>query len=417
METDIQERIRAEIELAAENSIIINQEYLDDEQLTRERQFEVLTEIFNTNVRSEEIRAISNHFSPVFRNGHPIHLSVLGKTGTGKTISLLWFLAQIQRLCEERGIPFRQVHLDLCCPAPCFRALNTLACLLGASKFYKKGISLEELMARIEVSLQHAQGYVVIFVDEADNVRTDFNTFYQFLIKRLPQRISSRLVLIFVSNRLNWTDNLDPRVKSCLKVREMIFEPYDAESLRKILEMRLQKALRAGRIEDGVIAKIAALSSRQHGDARKAVNLLTRSAYIAERLGQRITLDIVDRANEDIERDKYLDMIRTSPKQLQAALYAALTGKSKVGALHTGDAHLVYTRFCNEVGLEPISQRAFSDLLYELDMYGYIRARTVSRGRYGRTKEVYVSLEPAVRETLVRQIRKNFDLCGEVTNV
>jgi len=214
METDIQERIRAEIEHAAENSIIINQEYLDDEQLTRERQFEVLTEIFNMNVRDEEIRAISNHFSPVFRNGHPIHLSVLGKTGTGKTISLLWFLAQIQKLCEERGISFRQAHLDLCCPAPCFRALNTLACMLGASKHYKKGISLEELMARIELSLKTSKGYVVIFVDEADNVRTDFNTFYQFLIKRLPQRISARLVLIFVSNRLNWTDNLDPRVKS-----------------------------------------------------------------------------------------------------------------------------------------------------------------------------------------------------------
>ncbi|MEI8042225.1 MAG: AAA family ATPase [Verrucomicrobiota bacterium] len=412
METDIQARIRTEIELAAENSIIINQEYLDDEQLTRERQFEVLTEIFNMNVRDEEIRAISHHFSPVFRNGHPIHLSVLGKTGTGKTISLLWFLAQIQRFCEQRGIPFRQVHLDLCCPAPCFRALNTLACMFGASKYYKKGISLEELMSRIEMSLQVTKGYVVIFVDEADNVRTDFNTFYQFLIKRLPQRISARLILIFVSNRLNWTDNLDPRVKSCLKVREMIFEPYDAESLRKILEMRLQKALRPKRVEDGVVAKIAALSSRQHGDARKAVNLLTRSAYLAERLGQKITLDIVDRANEDIERDKYLDMIRTSPKQLQAALYAALTGKSKLGALQTGDAHLVYTRFCNEVRLAPISQRAFSDLLYELDMYGYIRARTVSRGRYGRTKEIHVSVEPTMRETLIRQIRKNFDLAA-----
>jgi cell division control protein 6 len=408
--------IRAEIELAAENSIIMNQEYLDDEQLTRERQFEVLAEIFNTNVRNQEVRAISNHFSPIFRDGRPIHLSVLGKTGTGKTISLLWFLAQIQRLCEKRGIPLRQVHLDLCCPAPCFRALNTLACLLGASKHYRKGISLEELMGRIETSLQASKGYLVVFVDEADNVRTDFNTFYQFLIKRLPQRISVRLILIFVSNRLNWTEDLDSRVKSCLKVREMIFEPYDAESLRRILEMRLQKALRPGRIEDGVVAKIAALSSRQHGDARKAVNLLTRSAYLAERLGQKVTLEIVDQANIDIERDKYLDMIRTSPKQLQAALYAALTGKSKEGALHTGDAHLVYTRFCEEASLEPISQRAFSDLLYELDMYGYIRARTVSRGRYGRTKEIYVSLEPAVRLAVVREIRKSFDMCGEVTS-
>lgn len=414
METDIKKRIRETIELAAENSIILNQEYLDDEQLTRERQFEVLTEIFNMMVRNEEIRAISNHFSPVFRNGHPNHLSVLGKTGTGKTITLLWFLAQIGQLCEERGIPFRQVHLDLCCPAPCFRALNTFACLLNASKHYRKGISLEELMVRIEMSLKSSKGYLVVFVDEADNVRTDFNTFYQFLIKRLPQRISCRLILIFVSNRLNWTENLDPRVKSCLKVREMIFEPYDAESLRRILEMRLQKALRPGSVEDGVIGKIAALSSRQNGDARKAVNLLTRSAYLAERLGKMITLDIVDQANEDIERDKYLDMMRTSPKQLQAALYAALTGKSKLGPLQTGDAHLVYTRFCEEVGLEPLSQRAFSDLLYELDMYGYIRARTVSRGRYGRTKEIHASVESAVREALVREVRKNFGLCGEV---
>jgi hypothetical protein len=42
VETDIQERVRAEIELAAENSIIINREYFDNEQRTRERQFEVL---------------------------------------------------------------------------------------------------------------------------------------------------------------------------------------------------------------------------------------------------------------------------------------------------------------------------------------------------------------------------------------
>src|SRR5512139_839495 len=142
--------------------------------------------------------------------------------------------------------------------------------------------------------------------------------------------------------------------------------------------------------------------------------MLTRSAYLAERLGQRITLEIVDRANEEIERDKYLEMMRTSPKQLQAALYAALTGKSKQGALHTGDAHLAYTRFCNEVSLDPISQRAFSDLLYELDMYGYIRARTVSRGRYGRTKEIHVSVDATVREALVRRIRSNFDLGNEV---
>lgn len=415
MEMDIHERIWAEIKWAADNSIILNQDFLDDEQLTRARQFEVLTEIFNLNVRNEDIRAISHHFSPIFRNGHPIHLSILGKTGTGKTITILWFLAQLEQLCRERGIPFQTVHLDLCCPAPCFRALNTLGCLLSAGRDYRRGISLEELMTRIEKRLATLRGYLVLFVDEADNVRTDFNTFYQFLIKRLPQRISARLVLIFVSNRLNWTDNLDPRVKSCMKVREMIFEPYNAESLRRILDIRVTKALRSDRIEEGVIGKIAALSSRQHGDARRAVNLLTRSAHMAEKLGQPVTLDIVDRANEEIERDKYLDMIRSSPRQLQAALYAALTGKPKTGALHTGDAYLAYSRFCGDVGLPLNTQRAFSDLLYELDMYGFIRARTVSRGRYGRTKEIYIALDPGLRDRLIQQIHSNFEMAKGVT--
>lgn len=415
MQNSIQERIWAEIEEAAENSIVINQEYLDDEQLTRQRQFEVLTEIFNMNIRSQEIRTISNHFSPIFRQGHPNHLSIWGKTGTGKTITISWFMAQVESLCNERGIPFRQVHLDLCCPVPCFRALNTLACLMDASKVYKRGVSLEELMVRIERKLAPLEGYLVIFVDEADNVRTDFNSFYQFLVKRLPQRISARLILVFASNRLNWIESLDPRVKSCLKLREMIFQPYDADSLRKILNIRVSKAMREDRIENGVIAKIAAMASQQHGDARKAVNLLRRSADLAEEERQSISLDIVSRAHEEIERDKYVDMIRESPKQLQAALYAALTGKVKGRSLQTGDAYLVYERFCGEAGLRPVTQRAFSDLICELDMYGLLRAKTVSRGRYGRSKDIRVALPPKIHKELLRVIRSNFDISYGVT--
>jgi len=414
VETDVHRRMLEEIERAAENSIVLNQEFLDDEQLTRKQQFDVLTEIFNMNVRSEDIRSISNHFAPVFRKGHPTHLDAFGKTGTGKTITMLWFLAQLEQLCEMKAIPFRHVHLDLCCPMPCFQALNNLGCMIGATPQYGRGVSLEKLMTRIEGKLQDYDGYLTIFIDEADNVRTDFNTFYQFLIKRLPQRMAGKLILIFVSNRLNWADNLDPRVKSCLKMRELIFDPYDAESLKNILSIRLEKALRVDRIDVGVVDKIAALSSRHHGDARKAVNLLTRSAYLAERLGQRVTLDIVDRAHAEIERDKYLDMVRTSPPQLQASLYAALTGRGKNELLRTGDAYLVYRRFCEEVDMEPNTQRAFSDTLYELDMYGLIRARTVSRGRYGRTKEIHVSLDPRIRARLVHEIRRNFFLSTEV---
>jgi Cdc6-like AAA superfamily ATPase len=93
---------------------------------------------------------------------------------------------------------------------------------------------------------------------------------------------------------------------------------------------------------------------------------------------------------------------------LQAALFATLTGRPRRGVLQTGDAFLGYERFCNSVGLKPLTQRAFSDLICELDMYGFIRARTVSRGRYGRSKEIRVSLADAIQRKLIEVIGGNF---------
>ena len=84
----------------------------------------------------------------------------------------------------------------------------------------------------------------------------------------------------------------------------MIVEPYDAEGLRRILQTRVSKALRSEKVTAGVIENIAALASQQHGDARKAVNLLRRAADLAEEMRQPITLEIVQRANQEIEKRK-----------------------------------------------------------------------------------------------------------------
>jgi len=248
-----------------------------------------------------------------------------------------------------------------------------------------------------------------------DNVRRDLDSFLKFLVKRLPQKVSTRLILVFVSNRLNWMDPIDPRIRSFLKINELIFKPYDAVDLQKILAIRVKRALNPAVVDGGVIQKIAACSSRDHGDARKAVELLTRSAQLAEQEGTRISLQTVDRAHEQIEQDKYVALIRCSPKQLQAALYAILVSErpGNTGPLYTGEAYESYRSFCDQTGLRPLTQRAFSDLVTELDMYGFIRARIISKGRYGRTKEIGVGLSDDVARKLKECILMNFDLKEE----
>jgi cell division control protein 6 len=408
----VRDKIIGQIQHMLDHAVIKNRRFLDDEQLIKAEQLAVLEEIFNANVRDAEIRELSSHFAPVLRHDHPVHLAIWGKTGTGKTLTISYFLNLLAQMCAEKNVVLRYKHLDLSTPMPCFRALNDLACLLNASKRYKKGISLEELMLRIEVALTHYRGYLVLFVDEVDNLRRDKDTFMTFMVRRLPQRIPAKLILVFVSNRLDWPDNLDPRVRSFLKLNEVIFKPYDAEDLRRILTIRVEKALHQDAVEAGVIEKVAALASRDHGDARQAVALLAKSAYLAEKAGTKISLEIVDHASSEIEQDKYVTMIRTAPRQLQAAMGAAIQcvwehGREKGD---TGEVYHIYKGYCQKAQLRPLTQRAFGDMLNELDMYSLLQSHVISRGRYGRTREITVDLPEDLTGRIYEEIKRSLEV-------
>lgn len=410
--TSVKSKIVRQIQHMVRHAVIRDRRYLDDEQLIRSEQLALLEEVFNANVRDAEIRELSSHFAPILRGEHSCHLAIWGKTGTGKTLTSLYFLNLLAEMCRAKRIPMRYEHLDLSTPRPCFRALNDLACLLNASKRYRKGISLEELMLRIETALAEFKGVLVLFVDECDHVRRDKDTFMSFLVRRLPQRIPAKLVLIFASNRLDWPDHLDPRVKSFLKLNELIFKPYDALHLQQILRIRADKALQPRALAPGVIEKIAGLSSRDHGDARRAVALLAKSAYLAEKAGAKITVALVDEAAAQLDQDRYLGLLRSAPAHLQAAMGAVIeaTQKTPEASLGTGEAYDAYKGFCDRIGRSPLTGRAFGDLLNELDMYSLVRTRVLSRGRYGRSREITLDLPETLVERLHTTILLNFEL-------
>jgi len=410
MEPDtVRSRMVSQIRHMVRNAIITDRRFLDDEQLIRSEQLSVLEKVFNAKVRDAEIRELSSHFAGILRGDHPCHLAVWGKTGTGKTLTMTYFLNLLAEMARAQDIEVRREYLDLSTPCPCFRALNDLACLFRASKRYKKGISLEELMLRIEAKLANLRGYLILFVDEIDNIRRDRDTFLSFLVRRLPQRIQAKLVLVFASNRLNWPDHLDPRVKSFLKLNELVFKPYDAIDLRHILRVRVEKAIRPGAVDPGVIDKIAALASMDHGDARRAVALLGKSAYLAEKAGTNVTLAVVDEADDELDRDRYLSLLRSAPAQLQAAMAAVIeaTRRWRGRPIGTGEAYDAYKSFCQRAGLRAQTGRAFGDLVAELDMYSLLRSRVLSRGRYGRTREIVLDLSEEVVGKIRDMIRLN----------
>ena len=60
-------------------------------------------------------------------------------------------------------------------------------------------------------------------------------------------------------------------------------------------------------------------------------------------------------------------------------------------AITTGEVYEIYKELCKKLRSDSLTQRRVADLISELDMLGIITARVISKGRYGRTREINIS--------------------------
>ncbi len=244
-------------------------------------------------------------------------------------------------------------------------------------------------------AVDYHERVVVIMLDEIDKLveKSGDDTLYN-LSRMNSELANSRVSIMGISNDLKFTDFLDPRVKSSLGEEEIVFPPYDANQLRDILQHRADDAFEEGALSDDVIPLCAAFAAQEHGDARRALDLLRTAGELAER-GQteRVEEDHVRRAQEKIELDRVVEVVRTLPTQSKLVLFAIiLLEKNGVHNINTGEVYNIYKRLCDEIDADTLTQRRVTDLISELDMLGIVNAVVVSKGRYGRTKEISLSV-------------------------
>jgi len=183
--------------------------------------------------------------------------------------------------------------------------------------------------------------------DEGDKLKGD-EALYN--LSRINSNLTNAKVsIVGLSNDLKFTDFLDPRVKSSLGEENMIFPPYDASELQDILKQRVEIALKPNTIDDDVIPLCSALAAQEHGDARRALDLLRMSAELAERAGVfKITKKYVKLAQNKIEIDRIIEVVRTLPTQSKLVLLAILLQEKynkrsgTAGAITTGEVYEIY---------------------------------------------------------------------------
>jgi len=349
--------------------------------------------------RGEQIRQIASMLAPILRGERASNLFLYGKTGTGKTLSVQYVRDEIlKRIKKDTDFEVRIEYLNCKLKKVADTEYRILAELI--KKFGEEvpatGLPTQAVYSKFIEIIDSKKQLIVLILDEIDQTVKKISSDFLYNLTRLNSELSkSQICLIGISNNLTFLDELDPRVRSSLSEEEVVFPPYNALQLQEILKNRCEGAFKEKVMTEGLVAKCAAFAAREHGDARRALDLLRIAGELAERDNStKVLLKHLDEANEKIERDKILDVITTEPKQFQLVLYAILqlSEKQKDEPIFTGDIYNLYQDLCVKNRLEVLTQRRVSDILQEFDMLGIINVRVISKGRGGRMREIRLAI-------------------------
>ncbi|MBI3036299.1 orc1/cdc6 family replication initiation protein [Candidatus Woesearchaeota archaeon] len=358
--------------------------------------------------RDDQVRQIASVIAPALRFERPSNLFVYGKTGTGKTLTVKHTTDRLVFVAKNESVSLQKIYVNCKLKNVAdteYRLIASLARQLG-KPLPSTGLPTEDIYKAFFSTVDSEKQLVILILDEIDQLVKKAGDDVLYNLTRINEELkNSQISLIGISNDLLFVDNLDPRVKSSLSEEELLFPPYNALQLQDLLLSRSAIAFRKGAVESGVVEKCAAFAAREHGDARRALELLRVAGELADRRSvATVGISDVDAAEEKIEKDKIVDLVITQPRQAQLVLYSVVSisnGTNKF--IFTGEVYEMYKKYCVEVGLRPLTQRRLSDILSEFDMLGIITARVISKGRYGRTREIMLAQQattPAVKRIL-----------------
>ncbi len=358
--------------------------------------------------REDQINQIAKTLAPALRGERVSNMFLFGTVGTGKSVSVRHVTSELEKRSENIKTLYINCKMKKISDTE-YRLLAELARNLGL-RVPATGLPTDQIYKMFFDVLDSKEQNVILILDEIDALVKKTGDEILYNMTRINQDLKkTKLSIIGISNDVSFTENLDPRVKSSLSEEEVIFPPYNATQLKDILIQRANIAFNSNTLEDGVIAKCAALAAQEHGDARKALDLLRIAGELAERENkEKVTIDHIDKAEDKLDTDRVFSVVRTQPKQSQAVLAAVIRlmddGQKNI---ETGDVFSVYEKICSNRGLKILTQRRVSDLIAELDMLGIINARVVSKGRYGRTKEIRLLLGKTVLKKIKKTLEEN----------
>jgi cell division control protein 6 len=360
--------------------------------------------------RKTEQEQVTQALSPILKQSRPSNLLVYGEPGTGKTLVIKKVLNKIQERVEKSNFPIKLVYTNSKDETAIYGLLVSLGRQidLKEDQLPGNGLAISDVFNRLLKKINDEKLNVIFVIDEIDYLaklvqKTGKDILYQ--LTRANERLErGSLSLVGISNDLTFKDSLDPRVISSLGEEEIVFKNYNVEQIKKILEERINDAFLENSVETGAINRCAAEAGGEHGDARRAIDLILKAGEIAERQqSEKVTDKHVIEASQKMEEQLIKYTLEGLPLHKKLVILAIMRSKGS----STGEIYLSYKNLCKSIGKDELTNRRVKQLLSEIDVSGIITGKIVSQGSHGSTKKF--TLDTAT-ETIKKAFKNDLTL-------
>ena len=331
-------------------------------------------------------------------------LYIFGVTGVGKTCTARTVLESVPKRIAGK-FNFVWINCKNIRPVSSFQILKEISLQLKKNwgKGQGKGLSTKDL--ENEVINKHKQKPLLVVLDEVDTLVSDKHSVESIIYTFMNANIS----LVMISNKFNWTDDLDPRIRSRAKTDRIDFNAYTKEEMYEILKSLVKKGVKPGVINDELLREIAEeIVDRYVGDVRKGKYLIYSCVRCAMVEGaKKVTEDHLIKAYDNVEPMSLEKILESYSKPELVALAAFVAQQvnrtdqdhgmraGKGAPATTANIHHFFKKCAEKNGLtrdrEPVGEAMMKDLLRRLEVGGILLPpETKSYSNRGRTN-VYSS--------------------------